>query len=442
MAKKRQQKKKTRQPKVRSMEHLLKTGEEDIYGQICWSLGNRGTSIPRAGRVITLAGRQSNGEPAERRVRLTEQSIEAINQCLGMRTCGEAVSLFRKEPHTPLGPECPGGHSQIALDYMMYGIIPREPCPDCGHIPTFQGLAMSLGMKPGGKAKGIDGKEYDRCPECEDDLLELQGNDPVGWGWDIVCINCGWQIKEAEELDIQQYSQVMEDIKLKVEAIDQLMDSPGIINQTRVESGCLQLRMVLELIVFSSLVSNKDAWQRSKEELRSAWNIKKIMGNLKAIHRRFYPEPRGQNKQVLTEDRLVTVYDRLNKVIHAENPLGTEVNLREYIESLPTWVEWTKNLLQEHKVYLYHHPNVFYWVRMFGGPEGDVECTPVRLNDEGQELCSWPDCVQQNNRRHCQYLEKSWAACTLSEKDAAQTESKVWAKDFDEGQSVLGTMPI
>ena len=95
MARKRQQKNRSRQPKVRSMEHLLKTGEEQIYGQLCWSMGNRGTSIPRAGKVITLVGQQSNGEPAERKLRLTEQSTQAINQCLGMRTCGEAVSIHR-----------------------------------------------------------------------------------------------------------------------------------------------------------------------------------------------------------------------------------------------------------------------------------------------------------------------------------------------------------
>ena len=186
-------------------------------------------------------------------------------------------------------------------------------------------------------------------------------------GWEIVCLNCDWKTKEAEELDIKQYSQVMEDIKLKVEAINQIMEMPGIINQTRVEAACLQLRIVLELIVFGSLVSNKDAWQKSQEELRSAWNIKKIMGDLRAVHGRFYPEPKGQKKQFLTEGRLFTVYDKLNEIIHAENPMGKEVNLREYLESMPTWVEWVKNLLYEHKLFLYHHPNVFYWVRMFGG---------------------------------------------------------------------------
>ena len=108
-------------------------------------------------------------------------------------------------------------------------------------------------------------------------MLELQGTDPVGWGWDIVCISCGWQIKQAEELDIHQYSDLMEEIKLKVNAIQRLMEMPGIVNQTRGESVCLQLRMVLELITFSSLVSNKDAWRKSHDALRKAWNIKNIM---------------------------------------------------------------------------------------------------------------------------------------------------------------------
>ena len=431
MAKKRQQKKKARQPKVRSLEHLLKTGEEHTYGQLCWSLGNRGTRIHRPAQVITLGGLNPNGESAERKLRLTEQSIENINRCLGLRTCGEAVSLFTKTPDTPPGPECPEGHGRMARDYMMYGIVPG-PCPKCGNKPNFQGMSMSLNFSREGKAKGIDGKEYDTCPSCGNDMLELQGNDPTGWGWEIACLNCDWKTKEAEELDIKQYSQVMEDIKLKVEAINQIMEMPGIINQTRVEASCLQLRMVLELIVFASLVSNKDALQKSQEELRSAWNIKKIMGDLRAAHGRFYPEPKGPEKQFLTEDRLVTIYDRLNKIIHAENPLGTQVNLREYLESMPTWVEWTKNLLYEHKIYLYHHPNVFYWVRMFGGTDGDVECTPIRITSNGREICSWPDCVQQGNRLHCEYTEGPWKNCTLEPTEESQMESKKWAIDFDQ----------
>ena len=123
-------------------------------------------------------------------------------------------------------------------------------------------------------------------------MLELRGTDIVSWGWNIVCNSCGWQLKQAEELDIQQYSDVMEEIKLKVEAIQRLTEMPGIINQTRVESVCLQLRMVLELIIFGSLVSNKDAWRKSQDELRKAWNVKKIMKDLRGIRGRYYPEPK------------------------------------------------------------------------------------------------------------------------------------------------------
>ena len=88
MPKKRNQKKKAGQPRIRSLEYLLRTGQERTYGQLCWSLGNRGTRIHRPGQVITLGGLGQNGESMDRKLRLTEQSIENINQCLGLRTCG------------------------------------------------------------------------------------------------------------------------------------------------------------------------------------------------------------------------------------------------------------------------------------------------------------------------------------------------------------------
>ena len=223
----------------------------------------------------------------------------------------------------------------------------------------------------------------------------------------------------------------MGEIKLKVDAILRLMEMPGIMNQTRIESVCLQLRMVLELIVFSSLVSNKDAWQKSQDDLRKAWNIKKTLGDLGRIHGRYYPEPKPRVGDFLTEDRLVTVYDQLNRIIHAENPLGTGVNLRHYMESVPRWLEWIKQLLTEHKVFLYHHPNVFYWVRLFGGPEGDVLCTPVRTDSDGKEVCSWPECVQEANRQYCEYISGEWQGCQLEALEPDQVEGKRLAAFVD-----------
>ena len=430
MAKKRKTKKRVRAPRVEPLEQFLKTGDPETYARACWFLANRDTERHGAGDVIKRGVWEGTGRSSERKYRLTEESIENINRCLGMRTSEKASGIFMESNKVEPWGECPGGHQEAALQYLTDGIVPTKPCPECGQIPRFDGLAMSLNFKSTEPIKGTDGNVYQNCPDCGCDMLQLLGTDPVGWGWDIACTNCGWQIKQAEALDIDQYSDLMEEIKLKVDAIQRLMEIPGIFNQTRVESVCLQLRMVLELIIFSSLVSNKDAWRRSQDELRKAWNIKKIMKDLRVMHARYYPEPKGKVGNFLTEDRLVTVYGQLNGIIHAENPLGSGVNLRQYIDSAPKWLDWIIALLTEHKVFLYHHPNVFYWVRMFGGPEGAVLCTPIRADSEGREICSWPDCVQQGNRRLCEYIGDSWQQCQLKALEPEQIEGKIIARSL------------
>ncbi len=437
MTKKRKIKRRANAPRVKPLEQLLKTADPETYGRVCWYLANRDIERHAAGDVIKLGVWEKAG--VERKFRLTEESIENIGRCLGMRTCGEASGIFMETRQVEPRGECPAGHQEAALQYLTYGIIPTKPCPECGEIPTFDGMHMSLNFQSNEPVKGTDGNVYQICPECGDDMLELEGTDPVGWGWHIVCISCGWQMKQAEELDIHQYSGLMEEIKLKVDAIRRLMEIPGIINQTRMESVCLQLRMVLELIIFSSLVSNKDAWRKSLDGLRKAWNIKKIMKDLRGIHDKYYPEPKEKVGDFLAEDRLVTVYDQLNRIIHAENPLGTGVNLRLYMESVPKWLEWIMGLLTEHKVFLYHHPNVFYWVRMFGGPEGDVLCTPIRADSEGKEICPWPDCVQQGNRQLCEYISDSWQECRLQALEPDQIEEKRIAEAYDQLGATTGS---
>ena len=155
------------------------------------------------------------------------------------------------------------------------------------------------------------------------------------------------------------------------------------------------------------------------------------MKDLRAIHSKYYPEPKDKVGDFLTEDRLVTVYDQLNKIIHAENPLGTGINLRHYMESVPQWLKWIIGLLTDHKVFLYHHPNVFYWIRMFGGPEGAVLCTPIRVDSEKKEICPWPDCVQQENRQLCEYISDSWQKCQLQALEPEQIEAKRIAEAYD-----------
>ena len=443
MAKKKKRREKARAPQTRTLEELLRAGEAALYGQVCWSIANRGTDRPRPGEVITLDGGAEAGGHAKGRFRLTRRSIENIEQCMGMNTCGEAVALFAEDREVEPWGECLDGHREAALASMLYGIRPTEPCPQCGEVPKFGNTAMSLDFHPDGPVKGVDGQEYTTCPQCGDDALELQGNSVVEWGWKIECLNCGWEMKQAESLDIGQYCDLMEEVKSRVESIGQLMEMPGVTIRTRVESICLQLRMVLELIVFSSLVSNKDVWRRSQKELQSSQDISKKLKELKRLHPHFYPRPVDLQPSVpgeepadlvegfLSEDQLIEVYGRLGNILHAENPLGGETNHRFFIDAVPGWISQVQNLLECHKVYLYHRPGEFYLIKMFGDVDGELMCIRFKTTAEGKTQCAWPDCVSSSARQHCEYTQRPWRECQLPEVEPAQTEGKRVADDLD-----------
>ena len=44
-----------------TLEELLRNGERVLYGQVCWSIANRGTERPTIGDIITLEGGESDG---------------------------------------------------------------------------------------------------------------------------------------------------------------------------------------------------------------------------------------------------------------------------------------------------------------------------------------------------------------------------------------------
>ena len=79
---------------VFNLEKLLRTGDAVLYGQVCWSLANRATERPTAGDVITLEGGDEAGDHSTRFFRLSRETIENVERCLGMRTCEEAVASF------------------------------------------------------------------------------------------------------------------------------------------------------------------------------------------------------------------------------------------------------------------------------------------------------------------------------------------------------------
>ena len=433
-------------PQRPPLEDLLEAGEAMLYGRVCWSIANHGTEWPKIGQVITLEGEYDEENHRSRKFRLTSESIDNIERSMGMKTCGEAVSLLaaKEMQEVETAENCPHGHLEASLAFMFHGVRPTEPCPECGEIPEFGNTWMSPDLHPDRLVKGVDGREYTTCPDCGGGALQLEGGSIVEWGWKIACLNCGWEVKLAESLDIAQYCDLMEEVKSRVESVNQLMDMPGLTVRPRVESICLQLRMILELIVFSSLVSNKDVWRRSQKELQSSRDLGKKLNELKRIHPNFYPqpvdlegsdsgkEPVDRAEGFLNEDRLTAVYGRLGNILHAGNPMGKETDYRFFIDAVPAWLTEIMNLLECHKVYLYHRPQEFYLIKMFGDVDGELMPIRFRTTAEGETKCAWPDCVSWSARRYCEYIQQPWRECQLSELEPEQTEGKRIAVGLDD----------
>ena len=164
MSKKKKSKKRLRARGVEALEQLSKTEDAETYGQVCWYLANRGTERYGAGDVVNLGAWEKGG--VERKFRLTEESLENIDRCMGMRTYEEASSLFTEITKIEPWGECPRGHQDAALDYLMHGKMPTKPCPECGEIPKFGDVYTSLRFGSNEPVKGIDGRRTKAVPSA------------------------------------------------------------------------------------------------------------------------------------------------------------------------------------------------------------------------------------------------------------------------------------
>ena len=430
---------------VRDLEELLKSGDIDGYAQACWSLANSMEETPRVGNVITSFGPSEEHGSRRYRFRLTLQSMMTIAQCVGLETCGEAIRLVAgKLPPESLPCYAHGHHDQFR-DYFMYGIEPHE-CLYCGETPNFTAPAKSIDWPSEIPVKGIDGQDYRTCPICDSDMLEVQGKKLEEWGWSISCPECGWEIKQAELLDIRQYCDLMKQTKKDLSDATQLMETTSVDVETRVKAVAVQTRRILENVAFAALVSNKDAWDKSPEEMKAMWNPKEIFKDIEKVHPDFFPKPvrvRTPNKGkvrpltiktegVLTREKLLQIYRELNPLAHSRNPLDEPIDLKYYEKKLPVWLEEIVNTLATHQVTLLHHPDHFYIVKMKGDRDESVQCTPFTKDPTGTARCAWPDCVSGASRQYCEFWGRPWQECTLPGKEAAQTQGKKFGAMVDE----------
>ena len=427
-----------------NLEDLLENGDIDTYAQTCWTIANTAPMQYQLGDTVDISGPcEEHGEHTHEFL-LTPRSMLTISQCAGMETCGDAIRLISRKLPPELLPCNRFGHRDQLEEFFYHGIEPHE-CIYCGETPEFINPSKSLGWPGVIPVKGIDGNQYTTCPKCGSDSLELRGEKLNSWGWNIVCMDCEWTIKQAELLDIKQYCDLMEAIKRDLNGAISMMESTYVPVETRVHAVGVQTRRILERIGYAALISNKDSSGKSHDEMKAMRSPRDIFKNLEKIHPNFFPQPveirspdKGADRPffpkieyVLTREKLLHIYRELNPLAHSANPLDDPIDYDYYLINIPGWLEEIANTLSIHQVMLHHHPDHFYIVKMDGDVDGSVQCTPFSRDMTEPVRCAWPDCVSDTNRTHCEFWGRHWAACSLPELEPDQTEGKGLAALID-----------
>lgn len=177
--------------------------------------------------------------------------------------------------------------------------------------------------------------------------------------------------------DIVKYCDLMEEIKLRMNVIDFFLSGKGhaLYEPSTLESATLQLRKILELIAFGSLVANKDAYSPVYASFSKTWNAGDLLKGLEQVNPHFYPVPVIQipSKQAgvfmehkkrepvdyLTKINFQEVYGRCGVMAHAANPYGKGINYGYYKAKLGEWRSQIINLLNNHEIHLLNRPGLY-----------------------------------------------------------------------------------
>jgi hypothetical protein len=176
--------------------------------------------------------------------------------------------------------------------------------------------------------------------------------------------------------NIDLYCNVMEEIKRRVAVVHSFTigESKTIYRATTIESLCLQIRKILELIALGSLVANKFMFVEQNEKFEHLWNARLILKDIERINPKFYPKPIKEapskdpsivNELIdlttgyLTQEKFIKVYEKCGKILHADNPFGSKTVFDYYDKQIPIWLNEIMSLLNNHKITLLNDENMY-----------------------------------------------------------------------------------
>lgn len=157
--------------------------------------------------------------------------------------------------------------------------------------------------------------------------------------------------------EVERYARILAEIKWRMLEVEKL-ELP--LSTHSIEIACLHLRIVLEHIVFSSLVANHHAVQ----EIATAFDrsdVGRVRKLVRRVNENYWPRPvrqlRGTDGKItlehstgsfLAEADWGPAYGMLSAALHARNPFGGRLDPDQYRQQLHTLHAGIVGLLENH----------------------------------------------------------------------------------------------
>lgn len=138
----------------------------------------------------------------------------------------------------------------------------------------------------------------------------------------------------------------------------------------KTEFICLQIRKILELIIFGTMVANQEVYKKTYSDFKNHWNVRKIMRKIEIINKNYYPiamsfgdsklnddginythELNVLNTEFLTKEEFIKLYDKCSEIIHSPNPFQNN-HLINFEKTLEDWMYKIVSLIYIHQIKL------------------------------------------------------------------------------------------
>lgn len=179
----------------------------------------------------------------------------------------------------------------------------------------------------------------------------------------------------------KKYLSLMWEIDKRIEVLKALCDGEAnvLYLKTKIETEALQLRKILELIAYASLIAHKEQYKEVRADIAKDYHANRIISKIETINPNFYPIPtkgyfRGKwhdlSTGYLTKRQFRNAYDSCGDMLHAHNPFSKiNKSATAFDNKIPDYIERIEKLLEEHRVILPSEIGMIHVQANFGSDE-------------------------------------------------------------------------